>query len=503
MIRVKPFKKRANSDTKIPKKPNISEMKKSYFSFLLLILPFFILTPNGLNAGTDLRNDIRLDRFFGGPLAITDSVYPIKGELAYIGSGIFESIYLHYQVNEGQVETTFFDDLNLNPQIPFFYEAENPWMPAEEGQYQLRVWFSGLNGAPENEPASDTLQAQVNVHDTLPARQLSLLESFSSQNCGSCAIVNPTIRAMIEENDEKFAMIFYHPFAYEGSPLYLLNPKDNDIRRNFYQVTYSPFAVIGSLFQGNTQEVNESIMDMEFFKPAGFEIAASYHIEDEMLYASVKTESFSDFSQETFNLYVVLTEDHVGFEQPPGSNGEKDFYHVMRAFLPDGQGIRLDNQYEGATFSTELSYRLQDTGIDSTGIRLLAFVQDPESLEIYQTTKLVYKVPEDDDDDDNGDDDNGDDDDSTSITAKPEGSGLNVYPNPSAGILNITSSEQQTVIKIRIFDIRGQVVLEQKPGKAPGDGVRQVDARSLLPGIYVLHLETPQGIHRKKITITQ
>ena len=493
--------------TESQKNQTFLKMKKSYFSFLLLIMPFFFLSPLGLSGSTDLRNDIRLDRFFGGPLAITDSLYPVKGELAYIGSGTFQSIFMHYQVNSGEVETTFFDDLNLNPQIPFFYEAENPWVPAEEGQYQLKVWFSGLNGAPENEPASDTLHIQVNVHDSLPARQFSLLESFSSQNCGSCVVANTNIRAMIEENEEKFAMIFYHPMAYENSPLYLFNPKDQDIRRDFYQVTYTPFSVIGSLFQGNSEEVNESIMNNEYYKPAGFEIEASYHIEDEMLYSKVKTESFSDFSQETLSLFVVLTEDHVGFEQPPGSNGEKDFYHVMRAFLPNGQGTRLDNQYEGATFSTELSYRLQDTGIDTTGIRLLAFVQDPESLEIYQTTKLVYKVPEDDDDDDNGDDDNGndngDDDDSTSINGKPEGSGLNVYPNPSAGIFNIAVSEEVVVNKIRIFDIQGQVVLEQKPGRLPANARHQVDASFLPPGIYVLQLETPLGVHREKITINR
>ncbi len=367
---------------------------KQNFLFLLLAALFCFTNGYASNGSNEKLYDIRLDDYFGGSLAITDSAYQIRGRMAYIGSGSLNSIYLNYQIDDGEVVSTFYDNIELNPQIPFFYEAEEPWLPADQGSYDLSLWFSGLNGDPEDVVASQTLNVSVGVYDFLPDRQLALIESFSSINCGSCVYVSNMLKNLVQSNIDKYAMIYYHPMAHENSPLYNFNPKDQNTRRNYYEVFFTPFAAVGSLFQGNGAEVNEFLMDIAHEKPAGYTIDGSYFIDEGVLYAEVETESFANFPDHDLRLYVVLIEDSVSFDSPPGSNGEQDFYHVMRTFLPDADGIMLQDQDIGSSFQTDLQYEIPMEAIDTAQIQLLAFIQDHESMGIHQFVRLNYHETE-------------------------------------------------------------------------------------------------------------
>ncbi len=461
---------------------------------LILILQILFFLPSITLEATERTDEIRLDRFFGGPLALTDSVYPISGELAYTGSGIFSSIFMHYSIDNGTAYTAFFDEININPQIPFYYEAVQPWTPDAEGHYLIHVWFTGLNGAPVDVPASDTLEIAVQVYDYLPERQLALLESFSSMNCGSCAIVNPVIRSLINQNDDRFAMVFYHPMGHEGSPLYLFNPKDHDTRRVFHDVTYSPFATVGSIYSGNAEAISQSLMDMEHTKPAAFEIEASYYIDNDMLYAQIDTESFADLSDRELRLFVVYTEDSIYFDSPPGSNGEQEFYRAMRSFIPDADGNRLDNQVEGAISSFQLSLRIPLEEVDINQLELLAFVQEINSKEVYQTVRFIYEEQ----DDDNGDDDNGDE---TNINDGQQKQNIQVFPNPSAGIINISFDQPLHAGKIVLYNQQGIRVLSESISDHNGLQEHTFDVSRLDSGLYLLQIHSSDSIITERIFI--
>ncbi len=496
-------------------------MRNIYFLSKGLLFFGLILLIGQTYAGDSYRiHDIRLDRFFGGSLAQSQTEYYVHGELAFIGSGMLESLYMHYQVNGDDVHTTFFDDINLNAQIPFYYEADEHWVPDQEGDYHMAVWFSGLNGAPIDEGVSDTLLVEVSVYDYLPERELVMLESFSSQNCGSCAIVNPGIRAMINNNPESYSMIFYHPLSYENSPLYLFNPRDNDTRRGFYGVNFTPLSVIGGLFFGSSEFVDEDLMDLEMMKPAAFAIEATYHLDGDHVHVDVEGTSYAHFHDRDLRLLISLTEDEVHFDEPPGSNGEQSFYHVMRAFIPGAEGIQLGDMDVGSEFFAGPEVQLDFSVIDSTGIQLHAFIQDFESREIYQVTRLTYEEPADDDNgDDNGDDDNGDDNgddgdddngdddngdgDETSVTSPDDKGELLIYPNPADNVLFVSMEESRTVKNIRIFDLRGREVMHERPGSSDTNQVFRLHTSTLDPGLYILVLDTDTGTLQQKVSVTR
>lgn len=450
-----------------------------------LFLSAFVLFAFVANQAVAQTNLIRAEQYFSGPLALTESVYDIHGEVSYIGSGTFESVYMHYQINDNEVVSTFFDDINVQPNIPFYYQAQPAWEPEAPGEYEVRIWFSGVNGASVDEVASDTLYRMVGVYDDLPERKLTLLESFSSVNCGSCAMINPDIRDMIAADDD-YAMVFYHPFSYENSPLYAFNPRDHDIRRDLYGVTYTPFAVVGNIFQGGTEFLTDSIMDMELDKPAGHTIDGTYYIEEDTLTVDVETTAFIALEERPLRLYVVLTEDSVSFEEPPGYNGESTFYHVNRKFLPDASGLSLKDQDFGDVFSASMVYDLSHGQIDTTGIEVIAFIQDEENLDVYQAIKLAYEAPEDDDE--------------TSIDKEPALPAVTIYPNPADGPLTISMDGSGRIQNVAFFDLKGRRI-HHLENISQQNGDVQLTIQSVPDGLYILQIDTSNGVVHRKLLI--
>ncbi len=425
---------------------------------------------------------LRHDRFYGGPYSVAQQPYLIRGDVSSIGNETFQSVYLNYQVDEQEVQTTFFDQIGLNPYFPFQYQAENHWLPEETGEYLLKVWFTGFNGAPSNEGFSDTLSKTVAIYNYLPPRQLSLLESFSSINCGSCAIVAPILRQMVEKDLDKYAMIYYHPLGYEGSPLFQFNPKDQTTRKELYDITYTPVSVIGATFIGGSFDVTPAILDLDRERYAGFDLSGAYAIENDMLNIRVDLEYFAAFAEsDRITLLVSVTEDEVHFETAPGSNGEKDFYHVMRKFLPDANGTSLLPEAPGTTRQFAFQYDLNELSLNQERLSVLAFVQDTETLEIHQAVRLEMQPF-----------------DPTGTMAHTK-TLLGVFPNPSAGQFRVTRPGNERIYSLSMFTLGGKKVYHSENLTSE----HMLDLGHLPQGIYILRAQSGQDILHQKISIVK
>lgn len=78
---------------------------------------------------------------------------------------------------------------------------------------------------------------------------------------------------------------------------------------------------------------------------------------------------------------------------------------------------------------------------------------------------------------------------------------LNVYPNPSAGLVNLEYSlDQGATVKVLISDVVGKVVMERTIRPASGFQRETLDLNDLSNGIYVLKVDA--GNHQATRTIT-
>ena len=470
-------------------------MKHQYFFhryFFVFLLFFITFSDFALSQSYDLR----IDKFFGNAIHKTSENYPFKGEVTYIGYETLGEVMMNWQIDDQEPAGELFDKIGLNPYIPFRYETENTWIPQEEGIYDLRIWFTGLNGQPHDEAASDTSHFKIEVYDDLPIRNLALLESFSSINCGSCAQVTPVLKKLIDQYPEDYAMIYYHPLHYEDSPIYEFNPYDHDIRKTLYEVFYTPYSVIGDMFSGGSQYIDNFLMGSEKEKFAGFELSGNWHFRDgdQKFTANISGISYLDLQnqEKSYRLFVVAIKDTVSFDAPPGTNGESQFYNVMRFFAPDAHGIDLTYEEHHDEFELYVEKDLENI-ISREDHKIYAFVQEMNSKGIYQLSELEYMLPEDDfEEDDNGG--------TVSIADQTATENIfDLFPNPAQNTLSVSIASKSKIEELSIYTINGSMIKQFYHI----DGNIAIDISDLPPGIYNVVVNNKDEIMRNKLIVVK
>jgi hypothetical protein len=79
---------------------------------------------------------------------------------------------------------------------------------------------------------------------------------------------------------------------------------------------------------------------------------------------------------------------------------------------------------------------------------------------------------------------------------------LDVYPNPSRDIFNVTfTSETIQDLKVRIFNIVGEEFVNENLHQFVGEYTKQIDLFNHAKGIYFLEVETNDGIINTKLIL--
>jgi hypothetical protein len=81
---------------------------------------------------------------------------------------------------------------------------------------------------------------------------------------------------------------------------------------------------------------------------------------------------------------------------------------------------------------------------------------------------------------------------------------LLIYPNPASEMVNISVAENVKVVKVRVYEATGRVVIESANGLPLGEGgLRGIDVRNLQPGIYLIEVETEDGYREVKRVVIE
>ena len=93
----------------------------------------------------------------------------------------------------------------------------------------------------------------------------------------------------------------------------------------------------------------------------------------------------------------------------------------------------------------------------------------------------------------------------TSIGEELSAASLNVYPNPSTGICNVTMNMTKNEdVSIRVYNMLGSLVSSRDLGSlTPGDYIYQVDLSSQASGVYSMMMITSQGVQTQLISINR
>ena len=216
-----------------------------------------------------------------------------------------------------------------------------------------------------------------------------LFECFTNTSCGPCAQQNPALDVLINNNGDRIAAIKYH-MSWPGAndPMYLHNTVDNDARKGVYSVNSVPHTVVdGIRFANVPGNLNQNMVNNWLNITSPLEMRLSYELDENanVITVHVMGRASSAISG-TCKLYVGVIEKEIHYTSAPGTNGERDFYSVMKKLLPTASGTYIGELNEGDYFAYTFSWEWANVyNVDQLDV--IAWVQNPNTKEVYQACR--------------------------------------------------------------------------------------------------------------------
>ncbi|HNT21649.1 MAG TPA: Omp28-related outer membrane protein [Saprospiraceae bacterium] len=299
----------------------------------------------------------------------------------------------------------------------------------------------------------------------------ALVEHFTNTWCPICAGRNPSLFNALSNHTGRVHHVSYHPpYPYSGCPLYQFNKKDNQDRADFYQVFGTPTVVLnGGNKMGGSPLLTETVLQAELQKTSPVSVRVSESGQGQNRSATVTVKSGVAINGD-LRLMVLAAEKNLQFT---ASNGELEHYNVMRKFLTPSTGQKLTIYSAGEQTFT---FNFRDTaGWKAEEIYVLAFVQNATTREVLNSGTRFDEL-------------------STPVHSAVQPVGIKIYPTLVEREFNVDHAFTGKT-DLKVYNIRGQLVLEQALAEAP---YHAVSVSRLAPGAYWIKIMDGQAVYNAR-----
>ncbi|MFQ5585187.1 MAG: PEGA domain-containing protein, partial [Calditrichia bacterium] len=134
-----------------------------------------------------------------------------------------------------------------------------------QGKYKIRIEKSGFATIDTSAVVIQNRVAQIFATLTLDLKRLVLFEHFSNTDCVPCVGVDEIFEEVLDSLGPEFvSRVGYHPNVPSASdPFYQEAKTENDTRKSYYSVPFSPYAVLdGAIFQiTSLSQLKQDLLD--------------------------------------------------------------------------------------------------------------------------------------------------------------------------------------------------------------------------------------------------
>ncbi|MEX1189227.1 MAG: T9SS type A sorting domain-containing protein [Bacteroidia bacterium] len=232
------------------------------------------------------------------------------------------------------------------------------------------------------------------------SQRMVLIEEGSNASCAPCAAQNPAFKVLLDANLSKAVSIKYQLYFPGFDPMHNHNPTEANGRfDSYYSQNGVPTAMIdgvvpsfgGNPYNGAPAGYSQDLIDTRYAVPAQFDMELTYSLTPESITVNA-TATCTEATSGNFKMRIAVIEKHIEFATAPGSNVERDFYNVMKKFLPNHNGINMAATYAvGETFTTEQSWTLANV-YDINEIAVVAFIQKDDDKSVMQAV-MAQDIP--------------------------------------------------------------------------------------------------------------
>lgn len=231
-------------------------------------------------------------------------------------------------------------------------------------------------------------------------QRIVLEEEFTQASCGPCAAENPTFNTLLSNNTTKAISLKYQTDWPGVDPMNAQNPSEVSSRVNYYSVSGVPDARQDgvSVGAGDPASITQTIINNEYAVPAPFTLSISHTFSsdyDSIFITCVITAAQDFTSVGTLKAHVALTEKTISFTSAPGTNGETQFYNVMRKMYPSAAGTTLTSTWtSGQTQTITFAKPVPSYIYSKAQLRMVAFIQDDGNKSVKQAAfSLPQSIP--------------------------------------------------------------------------------------------------------------
>lgn len=385
------------------------------------------------------------------------------------GNNVLNSAEINWQVDGSPVYTQRLNGLALAPNAIYNFTHHNKWN-ATPGTYTLKVWVSELNNNQYDAEISTIVKVASNSVQKYP-----LFEKFTSSSCPPCAPYNVVFGNFQQQNPDLFTVINYQMnWPGAGDPYYTA---EAGLRRTFYNINAVPSVVFRGQFIGNNPGIAllTNQLNIALAQEAFFEINADFVVTDDIIDIDVEV---MPYIEGAYTLRVVVIENLT--TQNASTNGETSFKNVMMKMVPNPAGTLVEFEQDVA-YTTSFSIDLSGTFIEEMDdLDVIVFIQDDTATpfkEVMQSQSVNNPQAV-----------------VLSTINNELASTINLYPNPTTGILRINT---ETPVDIQIYDITGKLVYSQ--GQLTKNN--EMDLSFLNKGIYIAKMTNENTQQTKKVII--
>lgn len=219
-------------------------------------------------------------------------------------------------------------------------------------------------------------------------QRMVLYEGFSNASCAPCAAANPAVNALLFANPTKVVPIKYQVNWPGADPMNVQTQTWVGPRVTYYTITGVPATRV----DGTGTSFNQTVINTRYAVPSPFlmEVNHTFNAAQDSAFVEVRIEAAQNYTGTQLVLQTAMVEKHISFATAPGSNGEKDFYNVMRRMYPNASGTTLPTtwtlgQVETYTFAVPVPtyiYQFEQ-------IAFVAFIQSNSDKTVLQASKTI------------------------------------------------------------------------------------------------------------------
>lgn len=220
------------------------------------------------------------------------------------------------------------------------------------------------------------------------SQRLTLLEEFTQASCGPCAAQNPALNTLLSANESKTVSIKYQTNWPGVDPMNTQTQTWVGPRVSYYAVSGVP----NIAFDGNVltavapNQLTQTGINNRYAVASPFDVVVthSYNATYDSINISIDVTA-TQAASGTLVLHTVLVEKEVKFCVAPGSNGETEFYSVMRKMLPAATGTILPAAWTvGQTQNFQFTTAVPTYVYDKKELAIVAFIQNNTNKEVLQ-----------------------------------------------------------------------------------------------------------------------